>query len=227
MKKEILKTIIDNIKINDYENFGYDEINGSCYLMNQNGEFKWTKIFFEINIEERFLYIKTHGFINFLSVTKILNKIFEIEYPQQHPYLWENADTLTINNELFQKINSKDIRPTLKLTMTEDDVKKFYNQIQFLFDEYFQKYSDLKSVNNEIIGKIPQMELGAIIPGVMHFKKQVIMKICGNSEYQNYIQWLENVYEEDLKNPNDIFYKQNKKEYEIFKKLTKYLHEKI
>ena len=227
MKNEKIKKIIDKISIEGFKNLSYDDNNYVCHLMDMNDCKKWFKISLEINNLKEYTYIIIRFKINFIPVTQILNKVMGFEYRPEYPYLWENADTLTIGQELFLKINEEDIRPVLKHTMTDKDVSAFYNQIQFIYDEYLlpfiSKYQDLQSVNDEIINKLPQMELGSIIPGLMHFKKQIIMKICNNENYRDYLEWLKGIYQMELANPNDRFYKQNVEEYEVFKKLTEYL----
>jgi hypothetical protein len=227
MKKEKFQKIINNIDIEGFENFGYLEDNNACLLMNRKNQKKWLKISLTFGREKTYTYLEIRFKINFLPVTQTLNKVMKIEYRSEYPYLWENADTLTIGDELFFEMNDEKVRPTLKHTMTEQDIADFYNQIQLVYDKYLQPfidmYPDLQTVNDEIINKIPQMEVGSIIPGAMPFKKQIIMKICNNENYIEYVNWLNDIYQIDLKNPNDRFYKQNVKEYEIFKKLTDYL----
>ncbi|MFB9110665.1 hypothetical protein [Flavobacterium gyeonganense] len=191
MKKEKLKFIIDNINIKGYKNFGFDDINGSCYLINTDNYNKWLQINLEINNLKNYTYLILRFKINFIIVTKILNKALEIEYRPEYPYWWDNADTLTMEQELFLEINAENIRPVLKNTMTSQDVNSFYKQIQFIYDQYLQpfidKYPDLQTVNNEIIEKKSSDEWCNFIPGETIFKSLIVMKICRNKRYTEFL----------------------------------------
>lgn len=209
MTKERLKTIIDQISIEGFENFGSDEDDFSCYLINRNDSHKWLKIelTFGKNIKETYASIRFN--INFLAVTRILNKIMEIEYRPEYPYWWKNADTINIENEIFYTINEERIRPVLKNTMTSQDVDAFYKQIQFIYDQYLQtfidKYPDLKTVNNEIIEKKSSDEWCNFIPGETIFKCLIIMKICENKQYYEFLNDYKSNIENAISNGNSRY----------------------
>jgi len=59
---------------------------------------------------------------------------------------------------------------------------------------FFDRVSSLQVVNDEIIDKVPQMELGNYIPSqYMNLKKLIIMKLCNNLKYDEFKKWLHEV----------------------------------
>lgn len=215
MIAEKLKTIIDNITITGFKNFGYDDIANVCHLMNTNDPLKWFQINLEINSLKDHTYLIIRAKINFTTVTKIINEALQIEYNEKSPFSWENADTITISEELFQKINSEEIRPILKHNSTEkhkitdQSIDNFYKQIQFVFDQYLQpfidKYTDLQTVNDEIIEKKSSDEWCNFIPGETIFKSLVIMKICGNNKYTEFLNDYKSNIENAISNGNSRY----------------------
>ncbi|PAM95284.1 hypothetical protein B4N84_08400 [Flavobacterium sp. IR1] len=209
MKKENLKTTIDNIHVEGFTNFGFDDINGGCYLLNQNIPNKWIKIFFEINDNEKYIYLNIHLNINFVVVTKILNEVLEIDYRAEYPYLWDNSDTISIGKELFSEINSVSNRPTLELTITKQNVDIFYDQIQFIFNTFLKPfinfYSDLDEINNEIIEKKSSDEWHNFIPGETIFKILIIMKLCENKKYDAFLAEYKSSIENAINNGNSRY----------------------
>ena len=70
---------------------------------------------------------------------------------------------------------------------------------------FFDMVSSLQVVNDEIINKIPQMELSDYIPGEMHLKKLIIMKLCKNSGYYEYVKWLEGSFQKGIEMNRAIY----------------------
>ena len=62
--------------------------------------------------------------------------------------------------------------------------------IEKVYEPLWEKYSSLHFINDEIINKIPQMELPDYLSGHMSLRKLIIMKLCSNPNYENYRDWL-------------------------------------
>ena len=82
-----------------------------------------------------------------------------------------------------------------------------YEYLTEVYQPFWEKYSNLQVFNDEVIDKIDQFKLSNYIPFDSAWKKMIIMKLCKNSNYQKYIEWLESVWKkksetEDLKQNN-------------------------
>ncbi len=69
---------------------------------------------------------------------------------------------------------------------------------------FFERVSSLQVVNDEIIDKVPQMEIANYIPGqYMNIKKLIIMKLCNNPKYEEFKDWLIEIYQKlSTENPD-------------------------
>ncbi len=117
-----------------------------------------------------------------------VGKILSVNHPDfitqsevQHPEISENICTL--DNQI-----NRDIADATCLILQKNIEKKIL--------PFYDLYPDLQSVNDLIIEKfITFQELSNYMEGLIGFKKMVIMRLCNNSEYSNYI----NNYEEILR----------------------------
>jgi hypothetical protein len=76
---------------------------------------------------------------------------------------------------------------------------------------FFEQLTDLQFVNDEIIDKVPQMELGNYIPGkYMNPKKLIIMKLCDNPKYEEFKNWLTEIFEKVIKTEPDRYLEEYK-----------------
>lgn len=134
-----------------------------------------------------------YGDIMVNPVNKILNQFI--------PDLSDNNELITLKNynnggELkdFEKINEhlkgKDIEGYITAIM--EHIKK----VDFPF---FTKYPDMKTINEEILNKVPESEYNNYIYGKKNFKVLIIMKLCNNPNYQNFKSWAEDTYKNALK----------------------------
>jgi hypothetical protein len=85
---------------------------------------------------------------------------------------------------------------------------------------FFEKVDSIQFVNDEIINKIPQMELHKYLGGpFIQFTKLIIMKLCKNHEYDNYCNWMQLTYENAIpKDPDRLM-----PQYKIFQDLRNLL----
>ncbi|GAB3719391.1 hypothetical protein GCM10027592_62870 [Spirosoma flavus] len=144
----------------------------------------------------------TFDFINQNDKTIVNHPMIE-QYTSEDKFitLYENNNLIDSN---FQKVTLEIIN---------------YAKLNFL--PFFQKVHDLQEVNDEIIDKIPQMQLSNYIPGqFMSFKKQIIMKLCSNPSYDDYLSWLNGKYQSAiLTNPERY-----SDQYKMFQNLSEYLN---
>lgn len=61
---------------------------------------------------------------------------------------------------------------------------------------FWEKYSSLQFLNDELIDIVPQQQLADYIPSFMPLKKLIIMKLGNNVNYSEYADWLNKIYEE-------------------------------
>ena len=67
--------------------------------------------------------------------------------------------------------------------------------LSLCYEPFWEQYSDLQVVNDEIINKIENNKMTEYIPGsLMTWKKLAIMKVCKNPNYQVYVEWLDSVW---------------------------------
>jgi hypothetical protein len=86
---------------------------------------------------------------------------------------------------------------------------------------FFEKFTSLQVVNDNIINGVPQDALSNYIPGAfMYAKKLVIMKLCDNPGYDEYVQWLLETFR---KNAEKDSLKWDAK-YELHKRLAEYMN---
>jgi hypothetical protein len=88
-----------------------------------------------------------------------------------------------------------------------------------IFTPLWEKYSDLQVINDELIDKIPQMQLAKYISGEMPLKKLIIMRKCKNQNYTEYKNWLMGNYTTAYEQGTE----QAEKEYFMLKDLIEYI----
>jgi len=98
-----------------------------------------------------------------------------------------------IHNEQSVKILNQAQETQLN---TEEDIEKvagmMWQYIEAVFIPFWEKYSDLQVVNDEIIDRIPDNQITDYLPSYASFKKMIIMKLCKNTNYEEYKSWLYN-----------------------------------
>jgi RAB protein geranylgeranyltransferase component A len=98
--------------------------------------------------------------------------------------------------------------------------KMISNHIDSYILPFFNQIKDLQQMNDEIINKIPQNEIGKYLNGMlMCYKKQIIMKLCNNPNYEKYTNWLLELNKDDYENGKERF----DGEYEFHMTLIDYL----
>lgn len=56
---------------------------------------------------------------------------------------------------------------------------------------FFEKFSVLRAVNDQLVNTIPWEDLSSRIAGQTPLKRMIIMKVCGNPEYQDFADMFE------------------------------------
>jgi hypothetical protein len=83
------------------------------------------------------------------------------------------------------------------LSTNKEMLEKFCGHYVKIIREYFipfwEKYSDIQYINDEIINKVNEEDLNNYLPGMGNFKKLIIMKICYNANYNEYKKYLINL----------------------------------
>lgn len=141
--------------------------------------------------------------IIFKGVNSILSEVVEIGVENtvvKFPDMNNNFDIHFISNVpimangYFQEDNFNSL---MKLVVA--NIKTYHFP-------FFERVSSLQVVNDEIINKVPQMELGNFIPGqYMNPKKLIIMKLCNNPKYGEFKNWLVEVFEKVIKTEPDRY----------------------
>ncbi|ADV48806.1 hypothetical protein I2486_07620 [Cellulophaga sp. E16_2] len=121
-----------------------------------------------------------YGFILVNPVNKILKQFI--------PDLSDNNELITLKNHInggkqedFKKINEH-----LKTKNTGDYITAIMEHIKKIDFPFFNKYSTLEAINQEIINKVPEEDYFEWFPGVAIFKVLIIMKLRDNSKYEEY-----------------------------------------
>ncbi|MCR4030173.1 MULTISPECIES: hypothetical protein [Flavobacterium] len=91
--------------------------------------------------------------------------------------------------------------------------------IERYFIPFWEKYSNIQYINDEIINKVPEEDLNNYISDMGNFKKLIIMKLCSNPEYNNYKDYLKTVVENALKEDKNKY----KPFADLFEELTEIL----
>jgi len=169
----------------DYQNILVKKINQSCFYLQ-----------FDI-IKNKICYVG--GNISFKIVEDFISDL-------EKKYSLKNQLIFTLGT--FELNNKSDKAKLLQLKVEElpivsknlDEIAtRILEYINYIYGDYMQKYSVLQTVNDELIDKVDQMQLSEYIPYQMPLKKMIIMKLCNNPKYEEYVNWLDWTWEEDSK----------------------------
>jgi len=169
----------------DYQNILVKKINQSCFYLQ-----------FDI-IKNKICYVG--GNISFKIVEDFISDL-------EKKYSLKNQLIFTLGT--FELNNKSDKAKLLQLKVEElpivsknlDEIAtRILEYINYIYGDYMQKYSVLQTVNDELIDKVDQMQLSEYIPYQMPLKTMIIMKLCNNPKYEEYVNWLDWTWEEDSK----------------------------
>ncbi|MDF1546481.1 MAG: hypothetical protein P1P88_01580 [Bacteroidales bacterium] len=139
-----------------------------------------------ISYETYHLVMVADGFLSFNSVEFILHKKLK-KYPNDF-----HMSDLTFGDMRFPTTDTRNIS-----IYTSEDFEKLVpiwtQDIKEKVLPFFDQWSNLKKINDEIINKISRQELPNYIPGETSFKKMIIMKLCNNPDYLSYISEREHI----------------------------------
>ncbi|RYC68217.1 hypothetical protein [Spirosoma sordidisoli] len=72
------------------------------------------------------------------------------------------------------------------LSTLQELAEMFRKQITLHIEPFWRQYADLQFINNEIIDKVHDDDLGNYLGGMAPFKKLIIMKLCNNAGYDGF-----------------------------------------
>jgi hypothetical protein len=171
------------------------------------------------------------SWIIFEDVTSILFRILEQSNIQFVKSFFSGTDSICLmsfpdlnkdQNFLAAKPNNLILYDGGKVLVenVKEIATEIYNCIIENHSPFFEKASNLQVVNDEIIDKIPHMELHKYIPGqYMNMKKLIIMKLCDNPNYDEFKQWLLETYQKMVEKDAARY----SEKLELVKKLVAYL----
>ena len=117
------------------------------------------------------------------------------DFSNEKNYLTITHTKLATQTDHIYSINNDVLDTTIK---TENLLKTSFLINEYLtlrYKPFWEKYSVLQTVNDEIINKIENSKMTEYIPGsLMTWKKLAIMKVCKNPNYQAYVEWLDSVW---------------------------------
>lgn len=142
---------------------------------------------------------------------------------QLFPTIWFNEFTSTNFNEIWESFKQfKEYDLSTNIEKLDNLCQHYKEMITHFFIPFWEQYSSIKYINDEIINKVDQMDLGDYFgTGLLQFKKLIIMRICQNQKFESYKEWLLNIYrtkEQEMKKDQDWNVK-----YNLFKDLIEIL----
>lgn len=157
-----------------------------------------TKVFLAFRIfRNRFFWL--HGWLYNLIIESTLTSMMtknNLTRPPQDvtfSFPYPNGDLGVFLNDKIHEAQAIEL-------ISDDDVNNVALIVNYMIEVYyvpmFEKFSNLKTVDEEIIKKVPHGELMNYISQPMPFKKMIIMKICNNPNYENYRDWFQDVLKE-------------------------------
>jgi hypothetical protein len=145
----------------------------------------------------------------------VIPKVEDLLHPLVQKYRLGNYDNMTLLSWLKPKsqeyLESHQKAQKIRLS-SERNINQVVSLIQTCIDLEFQpfwdRYSVLQNINDDIIDKVDQMKLSSYIPGETPWKKLIIMRLCNNKNYSSYVEWLESIWSkksltEDLSQNNN------------------------
>ncbi len=210
MEREKLITLIkDNFDF-ELNRLGFKEeegFNGYSYLRDfKNG---CQKFGFDITSFDSWHMVDlSSGSIQYYFIDRLLHKLFE-----RHPGNFHRSLGVLVNKFMI----TTDTRDTA--IHCENDfmglVPVWKKDIEEKVLPFFDQWSDLKKINDEIIDKVTDWKnLYRYISGEAGFKKMIIMKLCNNKNYQEFVDnWGGELLSESNESNNDKAY------YELFLEL--------
>lgn len=169
-----------------------------------------------------------NSWISFNHVENILKKILEVNYSGTISTVVDFRER-NFHSNILTVYDRAILEPSLRIIFENKKiqygtirrmVKETYEYLSTYHFPFFERLSSLQVVNDEIIDKVPQIELGNYIPGqYMNLKKLIIMKLCDNSKYEEFKIWLNGVYEQMMKDEPNKY----EEKYLLIQSLTEYL----
>jgi hypothetical protein len=169
-----------------------------------------------------------NSLIYFIEVEDILKKILGNQYSSKIYSIEDfrlrnfHGNIITVYNQKSTESEFRTIFQKNKLNL--ENIDFLICELEIAFTDFhlpfFERVKDIQYVNDEIINKVPQMELHKYISGqYMNSKKLIIMKLCNNQNYEEFKSWLGEAYLKGVKeNPSKY-----KEKYQHFLELQDYL----
>ena len=116
-----------------------------------------------------------------------LSKQNKLHYQELNPTIWFNNYTVSNSDEVWDSFKKYwDIDLITNPDVLDALCNHYIEVIGKHFIPFWQKYSDLQYINDEIIDKVDNDEIHHYLSGMTPFKKLIIMRFCKNKEYEIY-----------------------------------------
>ncbi|SHG65424.1 hypothetical protein SAMN05444372_108105 [Flavobacterium micromati] len=151
-------------------------------------------------IRNRFFYVGSTFFasINSNKVNCILEKFTYIKGVNEDTLLAFPNYNKNIDDETLDQLKNQPIQ-------TEEDFQVALGIIATHIETYvlpfFAKVTNLQTINDEVINKVPQQDYTKYIKGSTTYKVLIIMKLCHNTKFDEFKNWALEAYEKEI--PND------------------------
>ena len=188
-------------KCTDYEHYG------QVYKMKYNDATVYVDFML---LKGKFHGISAHLCFEIIeNLSKKLIEKFNINLNQGIDIRMTITPTKLIPNiESAFKKNQKAQKNYLKPENIQEIANLAYEYLIEIYQPYWEKYSSLQVVNDEIIDGIHDDKITDYLPIFASFKKLMIMKMCNNSKYNEYIDWIYNALKERNEHGKSIEYYQ-------------------
>ena len=183
--ERILKENITILNIGKYEVNCYSDLSGvflSVFKITEKGFFKISLRFIKYSDLKLAIHIKT-----------IEDMIGPILHKATIKGSYIPKETFTTNLLSINKEKDVATNITTEHVKTEEDVIAVLYQlndyIENVAEPFFEKWSDLR-VLNDFIETVPQNQISKYFGQSAIFKKAIIYKLCNNSNFEDYFNWL-------------------------------------
>lgn len=145
------------------------------------------------------------GFHCWTEVTILENLLLDLvikhglHREQLFPTIWFNEFTNKNFNEIWDSFRQfRDYDLSTNKEKLDVLCQHYKETITHHFIPFWEKYSSIQYINDEIINKVPENKLNSFLPGMTKFKKLIIMKLGSNPNYDEYKKYVTIVVENEL-----------------------------
>ena len=144
-----------------------------------------------------------------IEVEEILHNLkvkHNLHYQELNPTIKFNIYTSPKKDEVWDSFKKyADIDLATNQEVLDTLCNHYIEIIGKNFIPFWEKYSYLQYINDEIIDKVSEDELNNYLPGMRSFKKLIIMRICKNKEYEIYKVFLNQLISKAVKEDSKTY----------------------